>query len=93
MAFQPQIVAIGLVWYPLSCQKPLKKAKREGRVEGRIEGQREGKREGMREGMREGTLNTLIGLVCDGLITVKEGAVRAGISERSFSAKMKAYRS
>ena len=69
----------------LRSEKLIKKAKREGRVEGRIEGQREGK--------REGTLNTLIGLVCDGLITVKEGAVRAGISERSFSAKMKAYRS
>ena len=48
------------------------------------------KEDGRREGRAEGTLQTLIDLVKDGILTIKEAAARAKMSEDAFSAKMKA---
>ena len=49
----------------------------------------DGRREGRAEGRAEGTLQTLIELVKDGILTIKDAAVRAKMSEDAFSAKMK----
>lgn len=40
------------------------------------------------EGRREGTLETLAGLVKDGLISVKEAASRANLSEEAFRTEL-----
>lgn len=40
------------------------------------------------EGRREGTLETLVGLVKDGLISVKEAASRANLSEEAFRTEL-----
>lgn len=42
------------------------------------------------DGRKEGALQTLIDLVKDGILTIKEAAARAKMSEDAFSAKMKA---
>lgn len=46
------------------------------------------KNEGRIEGKREGTLETLAGLVKDGLISVKEAASRANLSEEAFRTEL-----
>ena len=43
------------------------------------------------DGRKEGALQTLIDLVKDGILTIKEAAARAKMSEDAFSAKMKAF--
>ena len=43
-----------------------------------------GREEGLKEGKAEGRWTTLVELVHDGLLTVKEAAKRAGMSEEAF---------
>ena len=43
-----------------------------------------GREEGRKEGKAEGRWTTLVELVHDGLLTVKEAAKRAGMSEEAF---------
>ena len=62
--------------------------KEDGRKEGRKEGRREGRREGRKEGRKEGIWETLISLVRDGLLSIKDAAARAGVSETVFEQKM-----
>lgn len=50
------------------------------------------KNEGKREGRREGRLEVLIDLACDGLLTIKEAALRADITEDTFQKKMQEHR-
>ena len=61
-----------------------------GRVEGRVEGRAEGRAEGRIEGREEGIISTLISLVRDGILSIKDAAVRAGITEADFQEKMAA---
>ncbi len=55
-----------------------------GREEGRVEGREEGRIEGREEGI----LDTLITLVRDGLISVKDAAMRANLTEEGFLNRM-----
>ena len=43
-----------------------------------------GREKGLKEGKAEGRWATLVKLVHDGLLTVKEAAKRAGMSEEAF---------
>ena len=43
-----------------------------------------GREKGLKEGKAEGRWATLVELVHDGLLTVKEAAKRAGMSEEAF---------
>lgn len=52
-------------------------------------GRAEGKAEGKTEGVMEGTIKTLVGLVKDGLLSVKDAAARLDMTESSFEAVMK----
>ena len=52
------------------------------RVEAR--GIAKGREEGIKEGIKEGTVNILISLVNDGILSIADAAKRAGISEESF---------
>ena len=56
--------------------------------DGRKEGSKEGRREGRKEGRKEGIWETLISLVRDGLLSIKDAAARAGVSETVFEQKM-----
>ena len=58
----------------------------------REDGREEGLEKGRAEGRAEGILDTLFGLVNDGVLTVKDAAARAGVSTSTFSRKMKAAR-
>jgi hypothetical protein len=49
--------------------------------------------EGRMEGRREGTLETLFGLVQDGIITISEAAKRAGMTETIFAENMEKFNS
>ena len=60
----------------------------EGIERGRVEGLKEGRAEGLEEGRSEGVFETLCTLVKDGILTVKDAAERAGISEEAFKQKM-----
>ena len=48
----------------------------------------EGLKEGKIEGQKEGALLTLISLVEDNILSVKEAAKRAGMAEAAFREKM-----
>ena len=48
----------------------------------------EGKEEGREEGRTEGVLTTLIGLVRDGILSIKDAALRANMSESAFKNAM-----
>ena len=56
-------------------------------------GMEKGIEKGIEKGMEKGKLDTLISLVRDGVLTIKDAAARAGVSPGTFSRKMKAYRS
>ena len=43
-----------------------------------------GREEGIREGIKEGTVNVLISLVKDGILSIADAAKRANMSEESF---------
>ena len=57
------------------------------RVEAR--GIEKGREEGIREGIKEGTVNVLISLVKDGILSIADAAKRAGMSEESFRGYIK----
>lgn len=61
--------------------------KEEGRAEGRAEGLAEGLAVGRENGLIEGTLNTLIGLVKKGILTLTQAAEEANMTVDEFSAK------
>ena len=52
---------------------------------------RQGREEGMKEGEEKGTVNTLIALVNDGLLTFEQAAERSGLSMSDFSTKVKEH--
>ena len=54
-------------------------------------GKEEGRAEGRTEGRMEGTLATLTGLVRDGILSIKDAALRANMSESAFKAEMERY--
>ena len=54
------------------------------REEGREEGVKEGREEGVKEGLKEGIIYTLIGLVNDKLLSIKDAANRLHLSEAEF---------
>jgi predicted transposase YdaD len=62
-------------------------------TEERMEGRKEGRKEGRREGRKEGTLETLCGLVKDGIITVSEAAKRADMTETVFMESIENFNS
>ncbi|MBR2288285.1 MAG: hypothetical protein IJ865_08560 [Clostridia bacterium] len=63
-----------------------KRIKNEGLEEGLVKGRVEGRLEGREEGI----ISTLISLVKDGILSIKDAAVRAGITEADFQEKMAA---
>ncbi|MBR1685616.1 MAG: hypothetical protein IJ708_10820 [Clostridia bacterium] len=63
-----------------------KRIKNEGLEEGLLKGRVEGRIEGREEGI----ISTLISLVKDGILSIKDAAVRAGITEADFQEKMAA---
>ena len=62
----------------------------EGRLEGILEGKIEGKIEGKREGKIEGKLSLLYELVKDNILSVKQAAQRANLSEAEFLKRLEA---
>ena len=50
----------------------------------REEGMAQGMAQGIAQGITQGSQNTLIKLVNDGLISVKDAALQLGISEEDF---------
>ncbi len=49
----------------------------------------EGKKEGKKEGRKEGALITLAGLVRDGVLSMKDAALRLNMTESAFEAEIK----
>lgn len=47
-------------------------------------------RDGQTEGRAEGVFDTLAALVKDGILSVKDAALRAGVSESAFKQRMTA---
>ena len=62
----------------------LRRREEKGREEGRAEGRAEGLAEGEAKGTIKGKAEALMGLVHDGLLTMKEAAKWAGMSEEAF---------
>ncbi|WP_302359577.1 hypothetical protein [uncultured Mitsuokella sp.] len=62
----------------------LRRREEKGREEGRAEGRAEGLAEGEAKGTIKGKAEALMGLVHDGLLTMKEAAKRAGMTEEAF---------
>ena len=62
--------------------------KEDGRREGRAEGRVEGRAEGRVEGRAEGIIETLVSLVRKGLLSMKDAADQAGMTETTFRQKM-----
>ena len=54
----------------------------------REEGRAEGRAEGLAEGRAEGIIDTLISLVQNGLLSIKDAAAQLGITEAAFQQKM-----
>ena len=54
----------------------------------REEGRAEGRAEGLAEGRAEGIIDTLISLVQNGLLSIKDAAAQLGITEVAFQQKM-----
>ena len=54
----------------------------------RAEGRAEGLAEGRAEGRAEGIIDTLISLVQNGLLSIKDAAAQLGITEVAFQQKM-----
>ena len=55
-----------------------------GIEKGIAKGREEGIRGGIKEGIKEGTVNVLISLVKDGVLSIADAAKRANMSEESF---------
>lgn len=62
----------------------IEKYRNEGREEGRAEGREEGRAEGRAEGRTEGTMNTLMELVKKKVLSIKDAAEQAGMTEAAF---------
>ena len=62
-----------------------------GIEKGIAKGREEGIREGIKEGIKEGTVNVLISLVKDGILSIADAAKRANMSEESFIQYIKWY--
>lgn len=56
------------------------------------EGMREGMKEGMKEGINEGMMKTLFDLVKKNLLSIKDAASQAELTEEVFVAKMQSYK-
>ena len=56
--------------------------------DGRREGRKEGRKEGREEGRKEGFLDAMLLLVQDGVLSVKEAAERAGMTENEFRQRL-----
>ena len=54
----------------------------------REEGRAEGRADGRAEGRAEGIIDTLISLVQNGLLSIKDAAAQLGITEVAFQQKM-----
>ena len=54
------------------------------------EGRKEGRSEGRKEGWTEGTIQTLVDLVKKGLISIKDAAAQAKMTEDAFTTKTNA---
>ena len=69
----------------------LKKGRAEGEAsglkKGRAEGRAEGEARGLKKGRAEGSMNTLAALVRKNVITLKEAAEQAEMSEAAFCEK------
>ena len=52
------------------------------------EGRQEGMQQGVQQGVQQGTYNTLVALVKKNLLSIKDAANQAGISEEAFRKKM-----
>ncbi|MBR1707546.1 MAG: hypothetical protein IJ719_01805 [Clostridia bacterium] len=48
------------------------------------------KEDGRREGLAEGTMKTLIALVKEGLLSIRDAANHAGLTEKAFEQQMAA---
>ncbi len=48
----------------------------------------EGRKKGRKEGRKEGVMETLIPLIKDGVLTLKEAAARFGISEEALRKRL-----
>ena len=55
-----------------------------GIAKGREEGIKEGIKKGIKEGIKEGTVNVLISLVNDGILSISDAAKRADMSVAEF---------
>ena len=68
--------------------------RREGIKEGLIKGEQKGlikgEQKGLIKGEQQGIIKTLVSLVKDGILSVKDAAMRAGITEAAFEQKMTA---
>lgn len=62
----------------------IEKYRNEGRAEGRAEGHAEGRAEGRAEGLTEGSMNTLMALVKKNILSIKDAAEQAGMTETAF---------
>ena len=62
--------------------------KEDGRREGRAEGLAEGRVKGRAEGLAEGTMKTLTALVKEGLLSIRDAANHAGLTEAEFEQHM-----
>lgn len=65
-----------------------KAIKNEGIREGLQEGLQEGLREGLQEGLQKGRMEMLFDLVRDNLLTIKDAASQAKLTEETFKEKM-----
>ena len=65
------------------------KAIEEMMEDSRQEGRKEGQKEGRKEGEMSGALHILTGLVRDNILSIKEAARRANLSEAAFEAELK----
>ena len=66
----------------------MEEGRKKGRKEGLKEGRKEGRKEGKKEGRKEGVMETLIPLIKDGVLTLKEAASRFGISEEALRKRL-----
>ena len=62
---------------------------REREEKGKAEGMVEGKAKGIAEGREEGMIEILANLVKDGILTLKDAATRANMTESAFEAAVK----
>ena len=70
--------------YYMELRRREEKGREEGRAEGLAEGLAEGEAKGEAKGTVKGRWMILMELVHDGVITMKEAAKRAGMTEEAF---------